>query len=115
MEHAKVLRVVTAFATALERGDADALVALLTKDVTWSMLPTSANGQPAVGFYLWDEAAGAHLSWCITVLTLRGDHIAELTSFRPRPVPVLRTARCLPGGLTPTGRASLNQRRLVIP
>lgn len=74
--------VVARFATALERGDADALVSLLTEDVTWSMpplahwyqgleavtdfavrvpltgcgswrhLPTSANAQPAVGCYL---------------------------------------------------------------
>ena len=102
---------VLGFSAALERGDADALVALLTEDVTWSMpplahwyhgleavtdfavqvpltgcgswrhLPTSANGQPAVGFYLWNEDAGAHLSWSINVLTLRGEQIAEITSF----------------------------------
>jgi RNA polymerase sigma-70 factor (ECF subfamily) len=30
---------VTGFATALYRGDADAMVALLTGDVTWSMPP----------------------------------------------------------------------------
>ncbi|MGW4334063.1 nuclear transport factor 2 family protein [Rhodococcus koreensis] len=95
----------------MERGDADALVALLTEDVTWSMppmahwyrgmaavtdfavrvpltgcgswrhLPVGANGQPAVAFYLWDEDAGTHLRWSITVLTLRGTKIAELTSF----------------------------------
>ena len=103
--------IVAGFSSALERGDADALVALLTEDVTWSMpplahwydgveavtdfavqvpltgcgswrhLPTSANGQPAVGFYLWNEDAGAHLSWSINVLTLRGEQIAEITSF----------------------------------
>jgi RNA polymerase sigma-70 factor (ECF subfamily) len=111
IEDARVREIVAGFATALERGDADALVALLTEDVTWSMpplahwyhgleavtdfavrvpltgcgswrhLPTSANGQPAVGFYLRSDDAGAHLSWSITVLTLRGQHIAELTSF----------------------------------
>ena len=36
---ARVREIVTGFATALERGDADALVALLTEDVTWSMPP----------------------------------------------------------------------------
>ncbi|MEN0140158.1 MAG: RNA polymerase subunit sigma-70, partial [Rhodococcus sp. (in: high G+C Gram-positive bacteria)] len=102
---------VAGYSTALERGDADALVALLTEDVTWSMppmahwyrglaavtdfavrvpltgcgswrhLPVGANGQPAVAFYLWDEDAGTHLRWSITVLTLRGTKIAELTSF----------------------------------
>jgi RNA polymerase sigma-70 factor (ECF subfamily) len=104
---------VARFAGALERGDAGALVALLTEDVTWSMpplphwyrgldavtdfavqvpltrcggwrhLPASANGQPAVALYLRndDDDAGAHLAWSITVLTLRGEQIAELTSF----------------------------------
>ncbi|QFZ23023.1 sigma-70 family RNA polymerase sigma factor [Saccharothrix syringae] len=108
---ARVREVVTRFSTALERGDADALVALLTEDVTWSMppmphwyrglpavtdfavrfplgtcgswrhLPTRANGQPAVAGYLWDEAAGAHLPWTISVLTLRDGRVSEITSF----------------------------------
>jgi len=103
--------IVAAFSGALERGDAPALVALLTDDVTWSMpplpywyhgldavtdfavqvpltacgswrhLPTSANGQPAGGFYLRNDDAGPYLSWSITMLTLRGEHIAEITSF----------------------------------
>ncbi|MDI5969313.1 sigma-70 family RNA polymerase sigma factor [Streptomyces sp. SL13] len=108
---ARVREIATRFATSLERGDADALVALLTEDVTWSMPPlphwyrgieaitdfavqvpmtrcpswrhrvTSANGQPTVAFYLGDDAAGPHAAWSITVLTLRGEHIAEITSF----------------------------------
>ena len=43
--------------------------------------PTGANGQPAVACYLWDDAAGRHLAWAINVLTVRGDLIAEVTSF----------------------------------
>ena len=111
IDDARLRALVTGFAGALARGDADALVALLTEDVTWSMpplphwyrgvdavvdfavqvpmtrcpswrtLPTSANGQPAVAFYLGENAAGPHTAWSITVLTLRGDHIAEITSF----------------------------------
>jgi RNA polymerase sigma-70 factor (ECF subfamily) len=107
----RVRATVARFSRAFERGDADALVALLTEDVTWSMpplvhwyrgleavtdfavrvpltacgswrhLPTSANGQPAVAFYLRNGDAGAHLAWSITVLTLRGEQIAEITSF----------------------------------
>ena len=95
----------------LHCGDADALLALLTEDVTWSMPPlrqwytgvdsvmdfavrvplrscgswrhlaVTANGQPAVAFYLRHEGDGPHLAWSITVLTLRDDRIAELTSF----------------------------------
>ncbi|MQA80418.1 MAG: sigma-70 family RNA polymerase sigma factor [Streptosporangiales bacterium] len=111
IDDARLREIVAGYAAALEHGDADALVALLTEDVTWSMppmphwyhgleavtdfavrvpltgcgswrhLPTGANGQPAVGFYLWDDDAGAHLAWSITVLTLRGERIAEVTTF----------------------------------
>ncbi|GAA3839732.1 sigma-70 family RNA polymerase sigma factor SigG [Saccharothrix violaceirubra] len=107
----RVRDVVARYSRALEEGDAPALVALLTADVTWSMppmahwyrgldavmdfatrlplgscgswrhVPTSANGQPAVAGYLWDDDAGTHLPWSIDVLTLRDDRIAEVTSF----------------------------------
>jgi len=111
IDDARVRELVTGFATALERGDADALIALLTEDVTWSMPPlphwyhgiaavidfaqevpmtrcpswrhwtTSANGQPAVAFYLGADAASPHDAFSIAVLTLRAGHIAEITSF----------------------------------
>jgi len=111
LDDARLREVVTGFSTALERGDADALVALLTEDVTWSMPPlphwyrglgpvtdfavrvpltgcgswrhlsTSANGQPAVACYLSAVGTGAHDAWSINVLTLRGPRIAEVTSF----------------------------------
>ncbi|MEC3981459.1 sigma-70 family RNA polymerase sigma factor [Amycolatopsis sp. H20-H5] len=107
----RVKEIVAGYSAALERGDADALVALLTEDVTWSMpplahwyrgleavtefavrvpltgcgswrnLPTSANGQPAVACYLWNEDAGAYTGWSINVFTLRDGLIAEITSF----------------------------------
>jgi RNA polymerase sigma-70 factor (ECF subfamily) len=102
---ARLREIVTGYSTALERGDVDGLITLLTEDVTWSMPPlphwyrgldavtdfvvrvplgscgtwrtvaVSANGQAAVGQYLNGQA------WAITVLTLRGERIAELTSF----------------------------------
>jgi RNA polymerase sigma-70 factor (ECF subfamily) len=111
---ARVREMVTAYATALERGDADTLVGLLTADVTWSMpplpnwyagidtvmafakavplttcpgwrwTPVTANGQPAVAFFILDPATGAYPAWSITVLELRaadGGRIAGLTSF----------------------------------
>jgi RNA polymerase sigma-70 factor (ECF subfamily) len=111
---ARLQELVTRFASAFERRDADALVALLTEDVTWSMPPlphwyhglaavtdfavqvpmtrcpswrhrlTSANGQPAVAFYVGNDASRQHAAWSITVLTLRGDHITEITSFLGR-------------------------------
>ena len=107
----RVREIVAEYSAALEHGDADALVALLTKDVTWSMpplphwyrgleavtdfavrlpltacgswrhLPTVANGQPAAATYLWNDTAEAHVAWSVNVLTLRGDRIAEITSF----------------------------------
>ena len=39
LDDARLREIVTGYSTALERGDADALVALLTEDVTWSMPP----------------------------------------------------------------------------
>lgn len=107
----RVREVATSFATALERGDADALVALLTEDVTWSMPPlaqwyagvdavmdfavavpltrcpswrhrlTTANGQPAVAFYVGAAPDAVHGAWSITVLTLRQDRVAGIVSF----------------------------------
>jgi RNA polymerase sigma-70 factor (ECF subfamily) len=46
----------------------------------WRHLPTGANGQPAVGCYLWD--AEQQYSACVLdVLTLRDDRIVEVTGF----------------------------------
>jgi RNA polymerase sigma-70 factor (ECF subfamily) len=107
----RVQELVASYSTALEQGDADALVALLTEDVTWSMPPlghwyagraavmdfateipltrcpswhnlaTTANGQPAIACYLGMTPDSEHTAWSITVLTLRDDKIAALTSF----------------------------------
>ncbi|MBM7076456.1 sigma-70 family RNA polymerase sigma factor [Micromonospora sp. MMS20-R1-14] len=108
---ARLREVAAGYATALENGDADALVALLTEDVTWSMpplphwyagrdavldfaramplgscgawrhVPVAANGQPAVANYLRAGDTGPYLPWSITVLTVRDGRIAELVSF----------------------------------
>jgi RNA polymerase sigma-70 factor, ECF subfamily len=97
------------YADALERGDTDAVLAMLTDDAAWSMpphpewyrgldaisgflergpmrqrwrhLPVRANGQLAVGCYIWDEEKGAYVAAVIDVLTLRGDRIAAITAF----------------------------------
>jgi RNA polymerase sigma-70 factor, ECF subfamily len=108
---ARIREIVAGYSTALERGDADALVALLTEDVTWSMPPMPhwyrgidavmdfavrvpmtgcgswrhlairANGQPGTGCYLRADDDDTYRAWSINVLTLRGDRIAEITSF----------------------------------
>jgi|HubBroStandDraft_1064217.scaffolds.fasta_scaffold04346_2 RNA polymerase sigma-70 factor (ECF subfamily) len=97
------------YADAMERGDADTLVSMLTADVTWSMppiptwfsghravrafltryplterwkhQPTAANGQLAIGCYLFDADLGRYLPAVIDVLTLEGDRIAAVTGF----------------------------------
>lgn len=109
---ARLREIVTAFADSLERGDADALIGLLTADVTWSMPPLphwyagagpvgafateiplaacgdwlhlpplTVNGQPAVAGYRRAAPGEDFRAWSVTVLTLRGDRIAGITSF----------------------------------
>lgn len=104
-------RFAVSFADAIERGDADALVALLTKDVTWSM-PPLAQWHQGIDAVMGLRGQGAahpvpellvhdhqrqwrarrrllrraarettHEAWSITVLTMRGDRIAEIVSF----------------------------------
>jgi RNA polymerase sigma-70 factor (ECF subfamily) len=47
----------------------------------WRHLPTRANGQLAVGCYLWDSEHRHYSAAAIDVLTLRGDLISEVTGF----------------------------------
>jgi RNA polymerase sigma-70 factor (ECF subfamily) len=47
----------------------------------WQLVPTSANGQPALAGYLWDEQSEAFMPYCLVVLTLRDDQIEEITAF----------------------------------
>jgi RNA polymerase sigma-70 factor (ECF subfamily) len=106
---ARLRALVERYAGALERGDADALLAMLTEDATWSMPPepewyrgreaiagflaegpltvrwrhraTRANGQIAVGCYAWDETRAVFAGQVVDVLTLRGERIADVTAF----------------------------------
>ncbi len=102
-----VREVVSRYTAALERGDVEEIVALLSEDATWSMpplpeyyrglaeirgflregpttrrwrhLPASANGQVAVGCYIWDGSRFA--PYVIDVLTLDGTRISAVTAF----------------------------------
>jgi RNA polymerase sigma-70 factor, ECF subfamily len=107
-----VRELVESYVDAWERADVDAIAAMLAEDAAftmppqalwfrgrdtiaaflrlrplyggyhWRVIPTSANGQPAFGQYIWDEEQGAFVPEGIAVLTLDGDKIAELTVFR---------------------------------
>jgi RNA polymerase sigma-70 factor, ECF subfamily len=108
---ARLAAVAAQYADALETGDVDALLALLTADATWCMPPmptwfqghealrswlirdplshrwqhaaTRANGQLAVGCYIYSPAAGGYEPAVIDVLTLTpGDgKISAVTAF----------------------------------
>ncbi len=97
------------YADAIERGDADALMSMLTRDATWSMppiptwfqghqavsefmlngplklswrhRPAYANGQLAIGCYLPAGVSSGYAPAVIDVLTLAGDKIAAVTGF----------------------------------
>jgi RNA polymerase sigma-70 factor, ECF subfamily len=104
-----IREVVEGYMDALDRGDIDAIIAMLAEEATWSMppysswyrgheaitgfliagplrerwrhLPAHANGQPAVGCYRWDPQRGRYVAAVLDVLTLRGERIAEVTGF----------------------------------
>jgi len=102
-------QLVRRYSDAIERGDADTLISMLTQDATWSMppmptwytghgplrewllreplseswrhRPTRANGQLAVGCYLYDDRRDLYSAAVIDVLTLDGDKISAVTAF----------------------------------
>jgi RNA polymerase sigma-70 factor (ECF subfamily) len=103
--------VVDRYVSAFERADVDAVVEMLAADGAftmpplptwyrgreavaaflqshvlasenrWRLVPTRANGQPAFGNYRWDEQRQSFLPRSISVLTLDGEGIAEITTF----------------------------------
>jgi RNA polymerase sigma-70 factor, ECF subfamily len=108
----EVRALVNRFADAWETHDVDTLVAMLADDARMTMPPQpswyqgrdaiatflglrplspekrfrlhpiSANAQPAVAAYIWNEETGAFEAESIIVLTLRHDSIEEITAFR---------------------------------
>jgi RNA polymerase sigma-70 factor (ECF subfamily) len=102
-------RLVAAYSDAMERGDVDAVIGLLTEDATWSMpplpcwyaghdgiagflsryafsvewrhLPARVNGQLAVGCYARDPVGGRHVASVLDVLSVEGGRISAVTAF----------------------------------
>ena len=104
-----IRRVVERYIDAWERGDVDAILAMLADDATftmpplptwyrgrdaiagfltrfalqdrWRLLPARANGQLAFGCYAWDAEQGSYTALSLDVLTIGGTRATEVTSF----------------------------------
>jgi RNA polymerase sigma-70 factor (ECF subfamily) len=106
--------IVDRYVDAWERGDVQAFAAMLAEDATFAMPPlpgwyqgreavatwaagwplsgawrwrvalARANGQPALGFYAWDEEERSYLPFALNVLTLRGEQVSNVTAFIAR-------------------------------
>lgn len=106
-----VREVVEGYMEAWQSGDVEAVVARLTEDASFAMPPmsrwfsprdqiqewmadsplsgafkwkpiaTTANGQPALAFYSWDEEEDAYIPFALNVLTLEGKLISSVTAF----------------------------------
>ncbi|MGH7910930.1 MAG: RNA polymerase subunit sigma-70 [Candidatus Dormibacteraceae bacterium] len=108
---ARLAEMVGRFCLAMERGDVDRLVSLLTEDATWSMPPLphwyrgkatvadfaarvplgscgswralaiTANAGPAAALYLRPPGASRFAAWSINVLSVEGRGLRDITSF----------------------------------
>jgi len=102
---AGVRAIVSRYMDAWERGDVEAIAAMLAEDATFAMppyarwwrgreviaafaaepvhryLPARANGQLANAAYRWDPEEGRYIAEALEVLTLEGTRIKEMTAF----------------------------------
>jgi RNA polymerase sigma-70 factor, ECF subfamily len=133
---ARLRELVADIIEAFEHGDVEAILAMLAEDATFSMppyaawyqgrervaaswlmpsdrpadlrfLPTRANGQLALGVYKRDEESNRYRPIALEVLSLRGELIAEVTSFRD---PELVRLFGLPHELPPQARGRRTRR-----
>ncbi len=106
----RLREIVEQYADAWERNDVDTVVDMLAADAAftmppmsrwfhgdgirtwletssmtgewgWRALPVTANGQPALAFYSWDEEQQARVPFAINVLTFEGEKIKEVDAF----------------------------------
>jgi RNA polymerase sigma-70 factor (ECF subfamily) len=111
----KVREIVERYMDAMQRGDVNAVVEMLSEDAAWTMPPLAtwfsgheeiaqflalgplsgqfrwrrlaahANGQVAVAAYTWQDDENAYMPFALDVLTLAGERIQEVTAFITRP------------------------------
>jgi RNA polymerase sigma-70 factor (ECF subfamily) len=102
-------QVVERYIDAWERGEVNAILAMLAEDATfampplstwyhgrdaiavfltrfalrdrWRLIPTRANGQPAFGAYAWEPNNRRYTPLSLDVLTLAGTQATDITSF----------------------------------
>jgi RNA polymerase sigma-70 factor (ECF subfamily) len=104
------------YVDAWERNDVEAFTAMLAQDATFAMPPLAtwyagrdgistwarlspmsgawrwravsvrANGQPALGFYNWDDDQQAYIPFALNVLTLSGHEVSNVTAFIARSI-----------------------------
>jgi RNA polymerase sigma-70 factor (ECF subfamily) len=58
----------------------------LSGDWRWRTIVTTANGQPAIGFYTWDEDEKTHMPFALNVLTFRGHLVSDVCAFVARQI-----------------------------
>jgi RNA polymerase sigma-70 factor (ECF subfamily) len=66
-------------------------------DRAFKLLPTRANGQPALAFYVVDAVTGAARAGGILVLTLSGERVSAITRFEAGLMDRFGLPRTLPG------------------
>jgi RNA polymerase sigma-70 factor (ECF subfamily) len=110
----RLREIVESYVDAMQRGDVQAVVAMLAEDAAWSMPPlatwyrgrdalavflaggplsgawrwrrltVSASGQPAVAAYTWREDEHCFRPFALDVLSISGDRIEQVTAFIAR-------------------------------
>src|SRR3954471_12514291 len=110
----RVREIVERYLDAWERNDVETVMDILAEDATFTMPPlaswfggeesiriflsgwplsgtwrwrpitTTANGQPALAFYIWDDGEEAYMPFALNVLTFRGDRISAVDAFVAR-------------------------------